>query len=274
MTVPGPGATWQPAPGAASGAIWDGYATWWKATFTGGADVEYELEILPLVAREMAGCRRILDVGCGEGQVARHLAAVLDGPELVGVDPSRAQLANARAAGGPVAYVQAAGELLPFAAASFDGILCSLAIEHVEDGDALLGEVARVLAPGGTFLLLVNHPLYQGTGSGLVDDQILGERYWRVGPYLAEAVTVEEVDPGVAIPFAHRPLSRYLNPLAEHDLLCTRMLEPRPLAAFLATSVAPELEAAIPRLLAMRFEHRPALRTGRRVGRRAGAKMR
>jgi SAM-dependent methyltransferase len=250
-------------PGAAdalsASALWDAHAQWWKRTFVDGADPEYAGEILPLVVAELGGCRRVLDVGCGEGQVARALAAEPCEQVVVGIDPSWRQLSNGVVAGGGVRYLQGQGECLPFADRTFDGICCCLAIEHSEDGDALLGEVARVLAPGGRFLLLVNHPMYQGPASGFVDDQILGERYWRVGPYLNEGVTVEEVDVGIEIPFFHRPLSRYLNPLAALDVLLVAMFEPPPVPAFLRDSVDPELEGAIPRLLAMRFEHRPAV---------------
>jgi len=244
-----------------AGEVWDAHADWWKSTFTDGADPEYEAEIVPLVIDELAGCGRILDVGCGEGQIARALARVPGGRHLVGIDPSWRQVANGAAAGGGPRYLQAQGERLPFPDDAFDGICCCLAIEHSEGGDALLAEVARVLAPGGRFLLLVNHPMYQGPDSGFVDDQILGERYWRVGPYLREGVTVEQVDNGIEIPFFHRPLSRYLNPLAEHDVLLVKMVEPPPIPAFLVGSIDAELEGAIPRLLAMRFEYRPSVAT-------------
>ena len=127
-------------------------------------------------------------------------------------------------------------------------------IEHVADPDQVLAEVARVLAPGGRFLLLVNHPVIQGPGSGFVDDRLLEERYWRIGPYLPETVTVEEVDPGVRVSFAHRPLSRYVNPLTERGLVLTRLEEPAPPLEFLTGSIDLELEAAMPRLCLMRFE--------------------
>ena len=175
--------------------VWDEHAGWWKSTFTGGADPEYEREILPLVVREAGPARWVLDVGTGEGQVARALWAAgrdAGGAErvVVGVDPSAAQLANARAEGGGPSYVLGAGEALPFPAGSFDAVVCCLVVEHADDVDAVLSEMARVLAVGGRLVLLVNHPLYQGTGSGFIDDQIIGERYWRVGPYLQESVAV------------------------------------------------------------------------------------
>lgn len=233
-------------------APWEANSSWWARTFTAGADPEYERQIMPLVGEQLEGAERILDIGCGEGQVARYLGS--GDRAVVGLDASPAQLDLATSRAGGVRYVLGLGEGLPFRDRSFDAAVCCLVIEHVADMDAAFGEVARVLADGGRFVLLVNHPLYQGSGSGLVDDHILGERYWRVGPYLQEDVAVEEVDPGVHIPFAHRPLSGYLNPLAEAGLLLTRVEEPAPLQEFLLASVAPEIEAHIPRLLLLRLE--------------------
>src|SRR5204863_427658 len=54
---------------------WEQHAGWWQREFTDGADPEYEEQILPLIDRHLSGARRVLDVGCGEGQVARRVAA-------------------------------------------------------------------------------------------------------------------------------------------------------------------------------------------------------
>ncbi len=244
--------------------IWDGYSDWWKRTFTNGNDLEYERVIIPLVLELVKGSGMVLDIGSGEGQISRALARGNPDLKVVGIDPSIKQLTNSLAQVAPgngVTYLRSAAEELPFLDNSFDAAVCCLVIEHTTDQDLVLKEAARVVKEGGKFVLLINHPLFQCTGSGLVDDQILGEQYWRIGPYLTEDVAVEEVDEGVYLPFAHRPISRYINPMAERDFLLVKMIEPAPLEDMIDQSVAPLLEAAIPRLLAMVFEHRPRLST-------------
>jgi cyclopropane fatty-acyl-phospholipid synthase-like methyltransferase len=78
---------------------WEASAGWWQAAFTDGADAEYDEQILPLAERHLAGATSVLDVGTGEGQVARR--AVAGGASrVVGVDPTVGQLDAARAGGG------------------------------------------------------------------------------------------------------------------------------------------------------------------------------
>ena len=123
--------------------------------------------------------------------------------------------------------------------------------EHIDAVDEAIGEVARVLAPGGRFVFFLNHPLLQTPGSGWIDDQILDppEQYWRIGPYLPEASTFEQVEKGVFIRFVHRPLSRYVNALADAGLVLERMVEPAPPPGFLARAEEYTEAATVPRLL-------------------------
>lgn len=236
---------------------WEAHAEWWQREFTDGVDPEYTEQILPLIAQHLPRGGRLLDVGCGEGQVAR-LAAELHDMDVVGIDPAMSQVSVATERGGGPRYLQGSAADVPIADASVDAAVACLVFEHIEALDAALGEVARVLRPGGRFLFLLNHPLLQTPGSGWIDDQMLDppEQYWRIGAYLVEGDTVEQVERGVFIRFFHRPLSRYLNTASELGLQLVRMEEPAPPQGFLDR--APEyLEAAsIPRLLFLRFEKR------------------
>lgn len=237
------------------GELWETHAGWWQDGFTAGADPEYEEQILPLVAEHLAGARSVLDVGCGEGQVAR-LAVAGGADRVVGVDPTWTQVTVARDRAGGPSYARSGAGKLPFRDGSFDAAVACLVFEHIRDVDDAIAEVARVLEPGGRFLFLLNHPLLQTPNSGWIDDQWLDppEQYWRIGPYLVEDETIEEVEKGVFIPFIHRPLSRYLNALAGQGLLLRRMEEPPPPPGFLARAKEYEDAATIPRLLFLHLE--------------------
>lgn len=90
----------------------------------------------------------VLDIGCGAGRMSRELAA--PGRTVIGLDLSRSELqvAAARSAG---PWVQADGTRLPFADASLDAVTTSMGLAVIEPASQLLGEVARVLKPGGVF---------------------------------------------------------------------------------------------------------------------------
>jgi 2-polyprenyl-6-hydroxyphenyl methylase/3-demethylubiquinone-9 3-methyltransferase len=111
--------------------------------------------------------RRVLDAGCGGGLVARTLVEA--GAVVVGVDRSLGSLGVARratgspgagAAGvpqaasslGPGAFHPVRGQLerLPFADGAFDVVVAADVLEHVPDLPAAVGELTRVLAPGGS----------------------------------------------------------------------------------------------------------------------------
>jgi len=234
--------------------LWEEHADWWVSGFTGGVDPEYEEQILPLAAEHISGARRVVDIGTGEGQVAR-LAASL-GAEVVGLDPTWNQLVvAAERSGGPV-YLRSGAAALPFPDGSFDVAVACLVFEHIDEVDEAIAEVARVLEPGGRFLFFLNHPLLQTPNSGWIDDQILDppEQYWRIGAYLREDKTIEEVQKDVYIPFIHRPLHRYVNALVDSGLYLTRMEEPSPPPGFLARAAEYQDAAEIPRLLFLRAE--------------------
>lgn len=102
--------------------------------------------------------RPILDVGCGDG----HFASLLfpEGAD-VGVDPSPASVAEASTRGVYRDLIVASACRLPFPDESFSTVISNCVMEHIPDLDAALDEVARVLSPGGLFVLTVPSPNYE-----------------------------------------------------------------------------------------------------------------
>jgi 2-polyprenyl-3-methyl-5-hydroxy-6-metoxy-1,4-benzoquinol methylase len=113
--------------------------------------------------------RDVLDVGCGEGALARRLAG--SGARVTGIDPLAQALENARAAGAEtqaLRYVEGVAQELPFAEQSFDVLIFFNSLHHipVESMGPALREAARVLRPQG--VLYVQEPLAEGTAFELL----------------------------------------------------------------------------------------------------------
>ncbi len=96
---------------------------------------------------------RILDLGCGKGRFAAHLAE--GGAEVVGLDLSAAMLGRAEG----VARVLGSARRLPFGPATFDAVVAIEVLEHVGDVDPVLLEARRVLRPGGRLAIVDKNAL-------------------------------------------------------------------------------------------------------------------
>ncbi len=124
---------------------------------------------IPLVDAVVAAAPgRVLEVGCGWGELAEWIARET-GAEVVAVDlsPRMVELALERGIDASVADVQA----LPFADGTFDLVVAAWMLYHVPDLDRGLAEIARVLRAGGTFVASTNsrfhlHELRELVGSG------------------------------------------------------------------------------------------------------------
>ena len=99
------------------------------------------------------GPRRVLEVGCGRGELAARILAET-GAELVALDQSErmVELARARGVDARVGDVQA----LPFPDSGFDCAVAAWMLYHVPDLDRGLSELARVLRPGGRLVAVTN----------------------------------------------------------------------------------------------------------------------
>ena len=190
------------------------------------------------------GGRDVLDVGCGEGGLARRLAAA--GARVVGLDPLASALVNARAAGAETAllrYLEGAAEALPFEPASFDVVVFFNSLHHVplESMDSALAEAARVLRPAGA--LYVQEPLARGTAFELlrpVNDETA-----------IRAAALRALEDAVAGQLFDRVDSREIDLTVRHDdfaALRARVISVDPARARTFDARHDELHAAFERL--------------------------
>jgi ubiquinone/menaquinone biosynthesis C-methylase UbiE len=131
---------------------------------------------------DLRGCREILDVGCGAGQIALHLVKYADPAARITcfdlshrmvirarrrIDPTRIRTASPR-------FVTADLTRLPFDDATFDCVTCGYVLEHLPDARLGLSELSRVMIKGGRMLLLTTEDNFGGAWTS---------RIWRCRTY-------------------------------------------------------------------------------------------
>jgi trans-aconitate methyltransferase len=122
--------------------------TWDPAAYVQNAGFVHGLAegVVEWLAPEVG--ERVLDLGCGDGQLTKRLAEL--GAIVGGVDADARMVNAAKSRGADAYYAMAEG--LPFGDASFDAVFSNAALHWVRDQDAMMAEVRRVLRPGGRFV--------------------------------------------------------------------------------------------------------------------------
>jgi SAM-dependent methyltransferase len=168
--------------------------------------------------------RRTLDLGCGEGRLARDLRQL--GHRVVAVDASPAMVAAAREADPELETHIADAAALPFADGAFDCVVAFMSLQDVDDFAGAIRESARVLAPGGRLVLAIVHPL---NSAGEFDGDEGASPFVIRGSYLDRSTYADSIQRGgLPITFVseHRPLEAYTEEIAGSGLLIERLREP------------------------------------------------
>jgi SAM-dependent methyltransferase len=167
-----------------------------------------------------------IDVGCGEGRIARLIKDC--GYRVTATDPVEQLVDAARTAHSADRYEVAQAARLPFADGSFDLAVAYNMLMDVEDVPAAVKEMRRVLRPSGTLIVSIVHPFID---RGRFADEAPDAPFIIQGSYFGRErfEGVEERD-GLKMHFAgwSQPLEAYMAALTEAALAVTELREPVP----------------------------------------------
>lgn len=222
---------------------WSEHVSWWLDEV--GNDPAYALDVAPLFEEMIAGVDgRVLDLGCGEGQVMRSL-----GGNVIGTDISLRLLSRARRAGPVVRSRLPSLDWLR--AETMDAAYAVLVLEHLPNLD-LFASTARVVRAGGRLVVIMNHPAFTPAAAGPIMDQSDGEILWRWGDYFEHApVNMPAGDSEIV--FYHRPLGDVLNAAARAGWSLDKFAERGLSAAAIAAVPGYAGQEQMPRLLGVRW---------------------
>ncbi len=213
-------------------AFFAGYSQ--MARFQSAWGTPMEHSVFERMMGDVAG-RRVLDLGCGGGQLAFHLAE-RGAASVFAIDASERMLevASTKWSHPNVTYRQQTMEEASFPGDAFDLVVSSLAFHYVRDYTELLGRLSDWLRPGGLLVFSTEHPIYaaRSTEEGWVIDSDGTSRGWAIDDYADEGVRERNwFVPGVRR--YHRTFSTILNGLIGAGLTIECVAESWPDEAWL-----------------------------------------
>ena len=216
--------------------LWDSNAPSWAANFSEGGDFHHKYMILPEVYRLLDAQKdeKILDVACGEGNLARNLAK--SGAKITGIDISKMvdfaiEREKKDQLGINYLKINALELMNEFEEASFDKVVCNMALMDIEDYKNTIKNISYVLKENGLFVFSITHPAFAWpactsfrvpAGTQRNEDKLrIVLNYFDERPAL--------VHYGSDTPLIQflRPISFYLNELVENNLVLREMSEPK-----------------------------------------------
>jgi SAM-dependent methyltransferase len=194
--------------------------------------------------------RRTLEIGCGEGRVARDLAA--RGHHVTGIDASPTLVRLAKEADPAGEYVLGDAASLPFEDESFDLVVAYNSLMDIADMPGAVRQAARVLEPAGRLCICVTHPL---ADAGRFERREADAPFTITGSYFGRRRFEETFErAGLAMTFHGwcYPLEDYMRALEDAGLLVEALREPRQLDEFVAADPAEARWQRIPAFLFLR----------------------
>lgn len=210
---------------------WGAVAKWYHEMLVDTDSFQNNV-ILPNLTRlmDIKKGEQILDLACGTGFFSNIFASY--GALVQGIDIGKELIKIAKEnSPSSIQYSVASADKIPqIKNGTIDKLAIVLAIQNIENVGGVFAECARVLKPGASMFLVLNHPAYRNpkqTSWGWDEENKV--EYRRVDKYLSESKIKIDMHPGQAkqentISF-HRPLQYYFKQMAKHNLCAVRLEE-------------------------------------------------
>ncbi|HLW48195.1 MAG TPA: class I SAM-dependent methyltransferase [bacterium] len=237
---------------------WEAMAAWYDAKQGDEGDLWHRTLIDPALLRVVGPVQgqRLLDLACGNGYLARCFARM--GARVTAVDASAAMIERARLREresplGIVYHVADTARLDALDDAGMDIAVCNMALMDIDDAAGTIGQVARVLRPGGRFVASLSHPCFDvvNASAWVIERIDFTTTVWRKVSRYRECFAGrvpwhDGADHVGHTPAYHRPLSWYVRALRAAEFVLTALEEPEPTGEFLAASSSGPWIAEIP----------------------------
>lgn len=222
-------------------AIWDDKARFWDGLHGDRGNLFHQRLIEPSVLQllDLSAGERVLDIGCGNGALARQMAAL--GAEVVGIDFSPKMIDLARRRSTDVAainyrVVDATDEsaLLRLGERSYDAITCTMALMDMPSISSLFRAASQLLKDTGCLVFATAHPAFNSNNPVFLHEKedragTVRERYAiKLYAYLDMQPVKGAGAPGEPMPhtYYHRPLSALLGAAFAAGFALDALLEP------------------------------------------------
>lgn len=227
-------------PKATPDTSWGGVADWYNKHLEKGDDTYHTKVIFPNVLRMLGDVtgKKVLDMACGQGIFSEQLrdkGAFVTGvdvaKELIKIAEEKSKTVKEKGTHKVAYHVASADDLFMLKDATFDVVVCILALQNIENLQKTIIEARRVLIPNGTLIFVLNHPSFRNAkqtywGYNEADDK----QYRRVDEYMSESHVRIDMTPGsikdkkFTVSF-HRPLQVYIKTLTKAGFVVTRLEE-------------------------------------------------
>jgi ubiquinone/menaquinone biosynthesis C-methylase UbiE len=208
---------------------WDSSENWYTSCVGEKGHYYHQTVVLPNALRLLGKFNSLLDLGCGQGVLARHLGA---GVDYWGVDQSKALIASAKKMTKQGHFIVAdVTKNLSLEKRDFERATFILSLQNMEEGKGAIRNASQHLKKGAKLLLVLNHPCFRiPRQSSWGVDEKMKLQYRRLNSYLTSQKIPIQTNPSKneasENTFSyHHPLSDYASWLKEAKLVIETMEE-------------------------------------------------